>query len=142
MVQNAFVKRIISDDVVEVSLLRQTECGLHCNGSGSCESCGQKPTEDILATASNDIGAKLGDVVEVEPYTGHNLTASFIVFVLPCLGLALGYLIGQSVFHMGEGMALLAAAAGLVISFIPAFLLNRSMSKHKAPEFRILKQVF
>ena len=44
MVQNAVVKKIIGEGVVEVSLLRQMECGLHCDGA--CEGCGQKPTEE------------------------------------------------------------------------------------------------
>ena len=142
MVQSALVKRIISNDEVEVALVRQTECGLHCNGAcETCESCGQKPSEDILATASNDIGAKPGDIVEVEPTTGHNITASIIVFLLPCIGLVLGYLAGQSIFHLGEGAALGTAVLGLIISFVPAFLLNRSITRHKAPEFIITKQL-
>lgn len=137
MVQNAFVKRIISDDVVEVSLLRQMECGLHCDGA--CEGCSQKPSEDILATASNPIGAELGDLVEVEPTGGLNIGTSVIVFLFPCIGLMLGYILGQSLFSLGEGAALGTAVLGLIVSFIPAFLLNRSMTRQKAPEFRILK---
>ena len=137
MVQNALVKRIISDNVVEVTLLRQVECGLHCNGS--CETCSQKPTEDILATASNDIGAHPGDFVEVEPTVGHNITVSVIVFLLPCIGLGAGYVLGQTLFSLGEGAAFLTALLGLAVSFIPAVLMNRYMAKHKGPEFRILQ---
>ena len=54
MIQNAVVKRIVREGVVEVSLLRQMECGLHCDGA--CEGCGQKPKEEILALANNTIG--------------------------------------------------------------------------------------
>lgn len=137
MVQNAMVKRVIGEEVVEVNLLRQTECGLHC--SGACESCSQKPPQDILATASNTIGAKPGDFVEVEPTAGHNIGASVVVFLLPCIGLMAGYLVGQTAFSLSEAAALGTAVAGLVLSFIPAFLLNRSMTRHQAPEFKILK---
>lgn len=137
MVQNAVVKRIVRENVAEVSLLRQMECGLHCDGA--CEGCGQKPKEEILALASNDIGAKPGDHVEVEPSSRHNIGISVVVFLLPCIGLGAGYVLGQSLFHLGDGMALLTAAAGLAIGCVPAVLLNRAMMKSQAPEFSILK---
>ena len=89
MVQNAIVKKIIREGVAEVSLLRQMECGLHCDGA--CAGCSAKPPQEILALASNGIGAKPGDFVEVEPAGGHNISTSVAVFLLPCVGLGLGY---------------------------------------------------
>lgn len=137
MVQNAIVKRAVSDGVVEVSLLRQMECGLHCDGA--CAGCSQKPTEEILALASDPVGTKPGDVVEVEPAAGHNVSLPFVVFALPCVGLALGYLFGQTVFHLGDMAALGTAVLGLAAGFVPAFLLNRAVAGSKTPEFAILK---
>ncbi len=139
MVQNAIVKRAVSDGIVEVSLLRQMECGLHCDGA--CAGCSQKPTEEILALASDPVGTKPGDVVEVEPAAGYNVSLPFVVFVLPCLGLALGYLFGQAVLHLGDMAALGTAVLGLAAGFVPAFLLNRAVAGSKAPEFAILKLV-
>ena len=49
MVQNALVKDIIKEGVVRVSLMRQMECGMHCDGA--CAGCTQKPTEEILVLA-------------------------------------------------------------------------------------------
>lgn len=137
MVQNAVVKKIVSEGVVEVSLLRQMECGLHCDGA--CEGCGQKPKEEILALASDALGTKPGDVVEVEPTGGHNISTSFIVFLVPCIGMGAGYVFGQSVMGLGEITALLTAALGLAVGFLPAFLMNRAIMRSKAPEFRVLK---
>lgn len=137
MVQNALVKRVVSDGVVEVSLMRQMECGLHCDGQ--CEGCGQKPTEEILALATNQINAAPGDYVEVEPSSGHNISTSMVVFLLPCIGLGAGYILGQTLLGLGEGAALATAALGLVVGFIPAVLMNRAISNSNAPEFRILK---
>ena len=117
MVQNAIVKKIISDGVAEVSLLRQMECGLHCDGA--CAGCGQKPKEEILALASNPVGAKQGDVVEVTPADGRNISTSIIVFLLPCVGLGLGYVLGQSLLKLGDMAAMLTAAVGLVVGFLP-----------------------
>lgn len=140
MVQNAIVKRIVSENIAEVSLLRQMECGLHCDGA--CEGCGQKPPEDILAMANNDIGAKPGDIVEVEPASGHNISASVIVFLLPCIGLGVGYGLGQALLHLSELAAMGTAFLGLVVGFLPAYLLNRAMTRNQAPEFTILKSLF
>lgn len=137
MIQNAVVKRIVREGVVEVSLLRQMECGLHCDGA--CEGCGQKPKEEILALANNTIGANPGDFVEIEPSSGHNIGISVIVFLLPCIGLALGYLFGQFFLNLGQVAALATAFAGLVLGFVPAFLLNRSIQNSTEPEFTLLK---
>ena len=139
MVQNAIVKKIVSDDVAEVSLLRQMECGLHCNGA--CAGCSQKPKEEILALASNPVGAKQGDVVEVTPADGRNISTSVVVFLLPCVGLGAGYVLGQGLLSLGDMASLATAAAGLVVGFLPAVLLNRAMTRSKKPEFQILKRL-
>ena len=112
MVQNAIVKKIVRDGVAEVSLLRQMECGLHCDGA--CAGCSAKPPQEILALASNGIGAKPGDFVEVEPTGGHNISTSIVVFLLPCLGLGLGYALGMNTLHLSELAAMLTAALGQI----------------------------
>ncbi|RHR11353.1 hypothetical protein DWX58_02625 [Pseudoflavonifractor sp. AF19-9AC] len=137
MVQNAIVKRIVQPGVAEVSLLRQMECGLHCDGA--CAGCSQKPKEEILALASNSIGAQPGDHVEVEPTSRHNIGISVVAFGVPCVGLGMGYVLGQSLLGLGEGMALLTAVAGLAVGCLPAILMNRAMVRSAAPEFSILK---
>lgn len=139
MVQNAIVKKIIREGVAEVSLLRQMECGLHCDGT--CAGCTAKPPQEILALASNGIGAQPGDFVEVEPAGGRNISASVAVFLLPCVGLGLGYALGMSVLRLDEIASLLTAAAGLAAGFVPAFLMNRSIARSAAPEFAILKRL-
>ena len=137
MVQNAIVKQRIGEGVVQVSLLRQMECGLHCDGA--CAGCNQKPTQEILALASDPIGTKPGDVVEVEPTSGHNISTSVVVFLLPCVGLGAGYMLGQSLLHLGDIAALGTALLGLVLGFVPAWLINRAILRSKAPEFAVLK---
>ena len=126
MVQNAIVKKIVRDGVAEVSLLRQMECGLHCDGA--CAGCTAKPPQEILALASNPIGAKPGDVVEVEPTVGHNIGTSVVVFLLPCVGLGVGYVLGQALLGLGD---LAAMGTGCSICHPLSFL---SYPKHR---FRI-----
>ena len=94
MVQSAIVKKQIKEGVVEVSLLRQVECGLSCGGN--CAGCMQKPQGELLALASDPIGTKPGERVEVEPSAGHSIGLSALVFGVPCIFLALGYLAGMA----------------------------------------------
>ena len=139
MVQNAIVKRIVQEGVAEVSLPRQMECGLHCDGA--CAGCTAKPPQEILALASNGIGARPGDFVEVEPADGRNYITSVAVFVLPCVGLGLGYALGMNVLRLGELAALLTAVLGLAAGFLPAFLMDRAITRRSGPEFAILKRL-
>lgn len=139
MVQNAIVKKIVREGVAEVSLLRQMECGLHCDGA--CAGCSAKPPQEILALASNGIGARPGDFVEVEPADGHNYSTLAAVFVLPCVGLGLGYVMGTELLRLSDLTALLTALLGLAAGFVPALLMNRAITRRNAPEFAILKRL-
>ena len=112
---------------------------MHCDGA--CAGCSQRPPQEILALASNTIGAQPGDFVEVEPSVGHNIGTSVVVFLLPCVGLAMGYGLGQAFLHLGDLAALGTALVGLCVGFIPAFLLNKAMTSRQTPEFAILKHL-
>lgn len=144
MSQNAVIKREITAGVVQVSLMRQMECGLSCNGSGSgggCEACGMRPKEELLALAHNPIQAKPGDIVEVESVAGGAIGIAVLVYLIPCITLAAGYLVGQTALNLGEAGALLPAVVGLALGFLPAWFYNRSISRQKGPEFTILRKL-
>lgn len=135
MVQTAIVKRIVSTGVAEVSLMRQLECGLSCK---SCEGCPQKPKDEIFALADNSVGAAAGDVVEVESNSGSAIGIAVQVYLVPCLGLILGYLLG-GLLDFSEGLCVLCSFGGLFAGFVPALLLNRAIIKREKPEFTILR---
>ena len=136
MNQSAIVKKEVRSGVVEVSLLRQVECGLSCGGD--CAGCMQKPKGEILALASNPIGAKPGEVVEVAAAEVGGIGPAILVFAVPCICLALGYLLGQAL-GFGEMPSVGMAALGLLVGFIPAALVNRAMTRKQGPEFVILR---
>ena len=135
MVQTAVVKRIVSPAVAEVSLMRQLECGLSCK---SCEGCPQKPTDEILALAENTAEAAVGDVVEVESNSGSAIGIAALVYLVPCIFLILGYLLGTWL-GLAEGLCVLLAFAGLFAGFVPALLLNRAIAGRSRPEFTIVR---
>ena len=94
--------------------------------------------EEILALASDPQGgAKPGDWVEVEPASGSAIGFALLVFFLPCVFLLGGYLIGR-LLGLGDGGSIGMAAAGLVLGFVPAVLINRTITRRKTPEFTVL----
>ena len=140
MNQYALVKKRLKEDVIQISLLRQTECGLKESCGGNCAGCVQQPQGELLATASDPIGVQPGERVEVEPTTGHSIGLSRVVFALPCVFLGLGYLVGQAL-GLGEGASVGTAAVGLLVGFLPAVLVNRWITRRAAPEFVVARRV-
>lgn len=136
MSQNAIIKKIVSDNVAEIALLRQMDCK-NCD---NCNGCSQKPGTELLALASNSIGAKIGDVVEVESIAGSSIGIAVIVYVLPCVFLLLGYFLGQAL-GFGEMTSVGIGALGILVGFVPALLLNRFIATRKDPEFVILSKL-
>ena len=138
MVQSAIVKKQVREGVGQVNQRRQVECGLKCGGN--CAGCMQKPQGELLALASDPIGTKPGERVEVEPSAGHSIGLSALVFGVPCIFLALGYILGM-VLGLGELASVGTAAIGLLVGFLPAVWVNRLITRSQAPEFVILKHL-
>lgn len=135
MSQNAIVKKVVHPGVVEVSLMRQMECGLSCS---SCEGCPQRPKEEILALASDPQGGpSRGTGWRWSPPPAAPSGFALLVFFLPCVFLLGGYLIGR-LLGLGDGGSIGMAAAGLVLGFVPAVLINRTITRRKTPEFTVL----
>lgn len=136
MSQNAIVKELISPGVVQVALMREMECG---NGCDHCNICLSKPPEDILTTASDPIGVSIGEWVEVELNGTTAITAALLVYLVPCITLLLGYMLGEWL-ELSVVSCLLLSAMGLVVGFVPARLVNGRIQKNDAPEFVVLKR--
>ncbi len=136
MSQNAIVKRNISSGVVEIALMRELECG---NGCKNCDICTARPQEDLLANAADSIGVTVGDWVEVELANTTSVTAALLIYLLPCITLLAGYMIGEWLgFSVVASLG--CAALGLALGFLPAWLVNRGIQKNSAPEFIVLKR--
>lgn len=135
MSQNAIVKKVVHPGVVEVSLMRQMECGLSCS---SCEGCPQRPKEEILALASDPQGGpSRGTGWRWSPPPAAPSASPFWSFSSPAVFLLGGYLIGR-LLGLGDGGSIGMAAAGLVLGFVPAVLINRTITRRKTPEFTVL----
>lgn len=95
-------------------------CAHHCELSGIVANSGKMRT-----TAQNTIGAKPGDTVKVETESTKVLGYAALVFVMPILVCAVFYFLADAVFS-SETYALIAAAAGFVLSFLGISFFDRS----------------
>jgi sigma-E factor negative regulatory protein RseC len=77
-----------SDGSVDV----RVESSDHCEACGMCESAGEN--QMLLLDVQDDVGAGLGDRVDVEVPDGSRLRGTMIGYGVPVLVLALGYLAG------------------------------------------------
>ena len=133
---NAVVREVVADGSVRVALLRNKEC----SSCDKCGICGAQGGAELFATAFNPVGARAGDLVEVESTAGSPMLIALLVYALPCVGLVLGYLLGQAL-HFGEMTSVLFALGGAVAGFLPAVAVNRYVSGRNAPEFVIRAKV-
>jgi len=105
----------------EVVVRRTSGCG------GNCESCGGCSAETAYLTVvlKNDVGAKAGDLVEIEAKPQKILKYTFIVYMIPFFMLLMGIFLGVSFFKsvgnsnyeilgFGVGMLFLAISFGII----------------------------
>lgn len=75
--------------------------------------------------------------MEVEPASGSAIGFALLVFFLPCVFLLGGY--SSAGFWVWEtGVPSEWQPAGLVLGFVPAVLINRTITRRKTPEFTVL----
>lgn len=134
MGQNAVVKEIVSQGVVQVSLMGEMQCGESCM---NCKICTARPTKETLALAADPIGTQPGQMVEVESNVGNPIAIALLIFLLPCVTLLAGYLVGQRI-GLGVGACLGLSLFGLVLGVIPALAIDRRLRRRSEPEFTIL----
>ena len=106
-------------------------CGHPCELTGIVAGSGKMRT-----TAQNKIGAEQGDTVEVETESTKVLGYAAIVFLMPILVCAAFYFIANTLWQ-DEAPALIAAAAGFVLSFAGISVYDRTKKK-SAPDIQIV----
>ncbi len=83
--------------IAVVLCARHSACE-HCPSSGTCQI--GDDNETMLVEAFNQIGAKISDRVKIVTSTKHFLQSSFILYIVPIIGLLVGALIGQAIGEM------------------------------------------
>lgn len=106
----------IKGDITKVEIRRSTSCG-------TCRACWMAEGGKMIAEAENLIGAKVGQRVRLQ-VSGSILKAAFVVYILPLLGLIIGYGVGSFISRaigypgFSEKVGLISGLALLVLSFI------------------------
>lgn len=109
MTQIATVCEIKKDSAV-VEVRRRSACeGCH---AGGCLGCGKT----IRAEAHNQVGARVGDTVEIETTSARVLLHAALVFLVPLLVAGGFYLFGW-LLSLGEAVCYLLALGGIAVTF-------------------------
>ena len=114
-------------EVKEVFDNRTTVIFVRSKSCEKCKACGMMVGENkIIVRAVNNIGANVGDKVEVEFATKNSLLSSVYAYLLPLAtlfaGLAVGYNINTSFDK--QVVAALCGIAGVAIGFCVLRILN------------------
>jgi YHS domain-containing protein/positive regulator of sigma E activity len=100
--------------VAKVEFVPKEACE-HCGSKGFCHPA----PASMVAEVTDGLGVKVGDDVTIETGEGASVQAAAMVFLLPIVGLIIGYLLGRAVWgRQGAGLlcglGMMAVVIGLV----------------------------
>ena len=101
----------VNDDVAKIKVGRHSDCS----------NCGACPGSDVvIISASNKIGAKVGQRVAFEVKEVNVLIGAFTVFILPLIAASVGVLLGTFIGqYIGSNINIFQIVGGII-----AFLLS------------------
>ena len=121
MEQRVRVKKTFDNGMAQVIHIRESACSGDCH---KCSGCGAAK-EAIVFEAHNPIGAKTGDLVNVQSETGPVLKAAVVLYMLPLVLFFGGYAAGEV---MGLSGALCGCLA-FVLSVALIVVYDRHLAK-------------
>ncbi|MBZ4646621.1 MAG: sigma-E factor negative regulatory protein RseC [Petroclostridium sp.] len=135
------VGRVVKTEgrMAEIQIQRTTACSGDC---GKCSGCA--PTS-LTVKASNEVNAKVGQMVKIDTSTSNVLLAAFGVYIVPIVLLiatymtVYGYITLNSLPIDAEFMGIIAGLIVLVISFIIIRFIDKKLAKSNKFELKIKK---
>ena len=101
----------------------QLNRGEKCDGCQACNAFGENKMQ---LDAQNDIGAKVGDVVEVDVEPKEVIASSMIVFIFPLVMMLGGYFAAVKFLPPhSEGVGVLGSLGALVLAFVFIKMLDK-----------------
>jgi len=114
-----------------------------CRKSSFCQNCASMESchvgddnRSMTVEARNDIGARVGDLVNIQTSTKHFLQSSFVLYIIPLVGLLAGGVLGKLAgenFPLGLEPDLLSALLGTAF-LVGSFLIIKVGSKAVAKD--------
>ena len=144
MARKGFITQV-KGNIAVVASTKRGICA-ECADKGSCGlEDGHNSDLPEEVNALNPIGAKAGDWVEFD-LPGHaELRLSFIIWVVPLIGLIAGAGLAESLLGStglsGDALAAIGGVVGCALSFIPVVAYDRRMAKGKGVQPVITKVV-
>ncbi len=124
----------VGEKTAKVRVERTSACASchDCAGKDAChaEFLLSDSGKTVCVTAFNDVGAKVGDTVEVETDDRPLAWLSFVTFVLPFL-FAFACWFAAKAFGQGTDVCALSATVGLVVSFAVLSLAANAYSRKR-----------
>lgn len=123
-----------NDRIAVVQCVKNSSCK-HCPSAGSCNM--GSDGKSMVVEAYNRAGGRVDDRVKVVTSTRNFLQSSFLLYIVPIIGLLAGAGIGQSVGDRNPDLidpSLLSALLGslfLVLTFLAIRFFTRKLKREK-----------
>lgn len=114
MEQQVKVVRTDPDGTAQVLHIRQSACSGDCH---KCSGCGAVQ-QQMLITASNPIGARVGELVKMETQSAPVLMAAVILYILPLIAFFAGCIAGQLLWQQPVLTGGIAFALGILLAAV------------------------
>ena len=134
MTQTATVRRLMPQNRVELSILRQSACGHDCSKCGA--GCSMMTPQEVLVVADDPVGVRPGDTVTVESSTGRMMQAAAVVYAVPLVLFFALYLILDAA-GAGGTASTLGAVAGFTAGILCAVWYSRREKKRRKIRFTV-----
>ncbi len=128
MEQKALIRTVEADGTARVLVVRESACSGDCH---KCSGCGAAK-ESILFEAVNAIGAKPGDLVNIQSESGPVLAGAAVLYMVPLLLFFLGWFLGE-----GLGQGPLLGCLGFVLGIGAAWLYDRKVAAKRKTVYTI-----
>lgn len=114
MTQLVKIRKLNPDGTAQAVLIRQSACSGDCH---KCSGCGAAQ-ETLVLDVQNPIGAKPGDLVNIESESAPVLAAAAVMYMLPLVLFLVGYAIG-SLWEIGAliGGLCFALSIGIAVAY-------------------------
>lgn len=125
MNQRGYVIELVDGTIAKIKMQKHSACA----ACGKCASSTDK--KDIIVEVDNNIGAKVGDYVEVNMDSVNVIKAAAIVYIVPLIALLGGTIISYGIFNfidIGMNKEVLSGFIGIVLTII-SYLLIKSKDR-------------
>lgn len=123
----------VQGKMAKVQIQRSSACG-------HCHACELGTNGMMIAEVQNPVNARVGEKVKIEIAPSSLLQAAFMVYIVPIIGLVVGYLIGSTITH-SESIGICSGVAMLLLSFFILYWYDKKISKHRNLRPKIVQVV-